>query len=101
MKKIDLKKELKLLYQPPAREVVRVDVPTMKFLMVDGEGDPNVSQDFKDAVEALYSVSYALKFMVKKSPDAIDYGVMPLEGLWWAEDAAAFTAQDKSKWKWR
>jgi hypothetical protein len=100
MKKIDLKKELKLLYKPPAREVVRVDVPTMKFLMVDGEGDPNVSQDFKDAVEALYSVSYTLKFMVKKGPDAIDYGVMPLEGLWWADDAAAFTAQDKSKWKW-
>ena len=100
MKKIDLKRELKLLYQPPAREVVRVDVPTMKFLMVDGEGDPNGSQQFKDAVEVLYSVSYALKFMVKKGSEAIDYGVMPLEGLWWADDMATFTAEDKSKWKW-
>jgi len=80
MKKIDRKKELKHLYQPPAREVVRVDVPTMNFLMVDGEGDPNGSQQFEDAVEVLYSVSYALKFMVKKGPEAIDYGVMPLEG---------------------
>jgi len=72
----------------------------MNFLMVDGEGDLNSSQQFKDAVESLCSLSYTLKFMVKKGPKAIDYGVMPLEGLWWAEDMATFTAGDKSKWKW-
>jgi hypothetical protein len=88
------------LYQPSAKEVVRVDVQTMNFLMVDGEGDPNTSQQFKDAVEVLYSLSYTLKFVVKKSPLAVDYSVMPLEGLWWADDMSTFTVEDKSKWKW-
>lgn len=100
MKKIDLKKELKHLYQPSAKEVVRVEVPTMNYLMVDGEGDPNTSQEYADAVEALFSVSYAVKFMVKKGPLAIDYGVMPLEGLWWADDMSTFSTEDKSNWKW-
>jgi hypothetical protein len=81
VEKLDLKKELKHLYQPSAKEVVQIDVPTMNFLMVDGEGDPNTSQAYADAVEALFAVSYAVKFMVKKGPLAVDYGVMPLEGF--------------------
>jgi hypothetical protein len=56
MGKIDVKKELKTLYQPPANEVVRIDVPAMNFFMVDGEGDPNTSQPFKEAVETLYTL---------------------------------------------
>lgn len=100
MNKIDLKKELKQFYQASAKEVVQVDVPAMKYLMVDGKGDPNTSLEYAQAVEALFTVSYAVKFMVKKSVQAIDYGVMPLEGLWWADDMAAFTANDKADWKW-
>lgn len=38
--------------------------------------------------------------MVKKGAPAIDYGVMPLEGLWWADDMSKFSAGDKSSWKW-
>ncbi len=100
MKKIDLKKDLKHLYQPSAKEVVQVEVPMFKFLMVDGEGDPNTSQEYAQAVEALFSVSYTAKFMVKKGAQVIDYAVMPLEGLWWADDMSAFVANDKANWKW-
>jgi hypothetical protein len=100
MGKEDFKKDLKPLYQPPSKEVVRIEVPAMNFLMVDGEGDPNTSQQFKDAVEALFSLSYTLKFMVKKGPKEVDYAVMPLEGLWWSEDMSTFTGGDKSQWKW-
>lgn len=100
MNKIDLKKELKQLYQASAKVVEQVDVPSMKYLMVDGKGDPNTSLEYSQAVEALFAVSYAVKFMVKKSSQAIDYGVMPLEGLWWADDMTAFTANDKANWKW-
>lgn len=96
----DLKKELKALYQPSSKTVEEVDVPPLHFLMIDGEGDPNTSPDYAAAVEALFTVSYALKFLVKKGPLAIDYGVMPLEGLWWADDMAAFSIGDKSRWKW-
>ena len=99
MKKIDLKKELKRLYQPSAKEVVMVEVPAMNFLMIDGQGDPNTSPSYQAAVEALFSVAYAIKFKVKKTL-AIDYGVLPLEGLWWADDMSAFSLEDKSGWKW-
>lgn len=99
MKKIDFKKELKYLYQPSAKEVVLVEVPAMNFLMIDGQGDPNTSRSYQEAVEALFSAAYAIKFKVKKTL-AIDYGVLPLEGLWWADDMAKFSVADKSGWKW-
>lgn len=100
MEKIDLKKDLKQLYQPSAKEVVQVEVPTFKFLMIDGEGDPNTAPEYAQAIEALFAVSYTAKFMVKKGPQEMDYAVMPLEGLWWADDMSAFVTKDKAKWKW-
>jgi hypothetical protein len=100
MTKIDYQKEYKNLYKPSAKEVVVVDVPAFNFIMVDGAGDPNTSQDYRDAVEALFTVSYALKFMVKKGKSAVDFGVLPLEGLWWEDDMNSFTAGNKAAWKW-
>lgn len=100
MEKIDLKKDLQHLYKASAKEVVEVAVPTLKFLMIDGSGDPNTSPLYAQAVEALFSVSYTAKFIVKKGPQALDYAVMPLEGLWWAEDMSAFAADDKANWQW-
>jgi hypothetical protein len=100
MRKIDLKRERQHLYRPPSDHVVLVEVPAMQFLMVDGRGDPNRAPSFQEAVEALYAVSYHLKFMVKRSESALDYGVMPLEGLWWTEDMSAFSVDDKSRWEW-
>ena len=99
MRKVDLKRELKHLYQPSAKEVVQVEVPAFRFLMIDGEGDPNTSVRYAEAVQALFSVSYTTKFMVKKRTQ-VDYAVMPLEGLWWADDMSAFVANDRSKWRW-
>ena len=99
-KAMDFKKELKHLYRPSSKEFVVVDVPEMQFLMIDGHGDPNTAQEYKDAVEALYGVAYKLKFMSKKEPGT-NYVVPPLEGLWWAEDMEAFSTQrDKSAWDW-
>lgn len=100
MKKIDFKKELKYLYQPSAKEVVQVEVPKMNYLMLDGTGDPNTSKAYQAGVEALFALSYSIKFMAKKGSLAIDYGVMPLEGLWWADDMSRFSMHDKSNWKW-
>lgn len=98
--KLDLKRELKHLYQPSAKEVVQVDVPSFQFLMIDGEGDPNTSPSYAQAVEALFSVSYAVKFMVKRGTPALDYSIMPLEGLWWADDMSTFLTNDRASWKW-
>ena len=100
MKKIDHRKEMKRWYQPTAQGVAEVDPPKANYLAIDGTGDPNTAPEYTEAVEALFAVSYTIKFMVKKSALAIDYRVMPLEGLWWADDMSTFTNNDKSKWKW-
>lgn len=98
--KRDIKKELRELYAPSSGTVRRVHVPTLRFLKVDGQGDPDTASAYQEAVEALFALSYALKFRAKKPPLDINYGVMPLEGLWWAEDMSAFSAGERADWQW-
>lgn len=98
MKTIDLKKTLKPFYSASASKPALIDVPPMNALMVDGKGDPN-SPAFEEAVGSLYSVAYTLKFAFKKDK-AIDYPVMALEGLWSADDLAAFMSDKRGEWKW-
>jgi hypothetical protein len=100
LERIDLRKKLKTVYGASRAPTV-VDVPPLKVLAVDGQGDPNTSPDYAAAITALYSVSYTLKFTFKRGPDKIDYAVMPLEALWWADDFESFRNGDKSKWYWR
>lgn len=99
MQKVDLRKELKEFYAPSGKDFAVVDVPPLDFLMVDGEGDPNTAPAYREAVEALYAVSYAVKFASKKELER-DYGVAPLEGLWTAADPAAFVTRAKDAWRW-
>lgn len=100
MTKTDFKKEWKHLYNPPKTKFTVIDVPNLQFLMVDGHGDPNTAQEYQDALEALYGVAYKMKFTSKEDLER-DYVVPPLEGLWWAEDMAAFsTDRNKSQWDW-
>ncbi|MCY1142412.1 GyrI-like domain-containing protein [Actinoplanes sp. Pm04-4] len=99
MEKTDFKKELDVYRAPKGRFEI-VDVPELRYLMIDGHGDPNTSASFAGATEALYPVAYKLKFASKQKLGR-DYVVMPLEGLWWADDMKAFTsARDKSQWDW-
>lgn len=100
MTKLDLKKELKYLYNPSAKEVTAENVPAFNFLMIDGRGDPNTSPEYAAAVEALYALAYTLKFKVKKSPGGVDFAVMPLEGLWWVNDMREFDINKKHEWQW-
>lgn len=99
MEKIDFKTGLPNLYKPPADRFVSVDVPAMQFVKVDGQGDPNRAPAYKQAIEWLYSVSYAMKFAAKVAKGK-DYVVPPLEGLWWADDPADFVARRKDRWWW-
>ena len=100
MDKVDYKKELKHLYKPSPLKIEFREIPEMNFLMIDGTGDPNTSLDYKEAIEALFTLSYTLKFMIKKGELGIDYGVMPLEGLWWVDDMSKFDQNKKEDWKW-
>ena len=97
--KTDFKKTLDS-YQAKSGGFRILEVPPMRYLMIDGHGDPNSSQEFTDAIEALYHVAYKLKFASKQDLGR-DYVVTPLEGLWWSKDIASFTtARDKSRWDW-
>lgn len=97
--KTDLKKALES-YRARAGELRVLEVPPLRYLMVDGHGDPNTSQEYADALAALYPVAYKTKFASKRELGR-DYVVPPLEALWWADDMDVFTsARDKSQWDW-
>lgn len=96
---VDLKKSLDA-YRARKGEIRVLEVPPLQYLMVDGEGDPNVATDFPAALETLYPVAYGLKFLSRERL-GVDHVVMPLEGLWHAADTATFTTRrDKSAWRW-
>jgi len=99
IQKVDYKAQLKHLYKPSAKRVDALDVPAMQYLMVDGAGVP-ASDSYTAAIEALFTVSYTIKFMVKRELELMDYGVLPLEGLWWAEDMSDFITRRKDRWLW-
>ena len=112
MVKTDFKVEQPELYRPSSKAFELVDVPRMSFLMVDGRGDPATSTAYHEAIEALYSVAYTLKFLGKS--EGRDFAVPPLEGLWdspavrkalegVADENAwirAFKAADRDAWEW-
>jgi len=103
MQKLDLKKDLKYLYSPSARKIEIVDVPTMKFAMIDGAIEPNMAPGtsplFQENMQALYAAAYTLKFTAKlRKENPVDYPVMALEGLWWVEDGT-FDIQKPGNWK--
>ncbi len=99
MRKIDLKNEWKAFYTASYRKPSLVEVPRLKYLMIDGEGDPDSSPAFHEAIQALFSVAYTLKMTLKMGPAKIDYPVMGLEGLWWAATGWMEKAARKD-WRW-
>jgi hypothetical protein len=99
--KIDFKKKYKFLFTASAKEPQKVEVPDFKYLMIDGQGDPNAVPEFVEKIQALYGLAYTMKFMLKNDPGtAIDFVVPPLSGLWSADDIRAFIAGRKDEWHW-
>jgi hypothetical protein len=98
--KLDFKKAQPALYGGKVGAITTVDVPDMKYFMIDGNGDPNTTQEYKDAIETLYALSYGVKMPFKKKHPAKDYVVPPLEGLWYMDDMTKFTIENKAAWKW-
>jgi hypothetical protein len=96
--KIDFKKVLQQFYKPKIKGLHVVEVPDQQFLMIDGVGDPNKSHDYQLSIEALYAMSYGVKFTLKR--EGYDYIIPPLEGLWWMEDMNEFSLATKERWQW-
>jgi DNA-binding PadR family transcriptional regulator len=99
MAPFDIKRELKAYYAPKNTDWELVDLPEQRFIGIDGKGNPNTSEEYTRAVEALYAVAYTIKFAAKHAGER-DFVVGPLEGLWWADNPEAFVAGDKDSWQW-
>ena len=99
MASIDLKKVWRDQYTARVGKPALVTVPARPFLMIDGEGTPGVAPEYLSAVEALYPLAYGIRAAIKKATGD-GYTVLPLEGLWWADDMSAFRAARKDEWKW-
>lgn len=104
MEKLDFKKLYKDLYRP-GREPCVIQVPEIRFLQVDGRGDPNEPGGaYQSALELLYTLTYTIKMSPKSgsAPDGyVEYVVPPLEGLWWTEQGSFGSGGgDKSAFCW-
>jgi len=100
-KKLDYKKEFPDLYKPSLKEPTIIKIPKMMFFMIDGTGDPNTSDEYKEVVQLLYNISYALKMkVIKKETPSKDYVVPPLEGLWYMPKMEEWSMDEKDKWEW-
>jgi len=103
MAPFDFKKEYKELYLPKGTPSI-ISIPEMRFIMVQGKGNPNTSDYYKEAVELLYGISYSIKISKKKEAPAgyFDYVVPPLEGLWWFDnnffDGSVMNRKDEFSW---
>lgn len=99
MEKVDFKKLFPRLYATKDMKWHDVVVSKMRFLMIDGQGNPNTSPKYQAAVETLYSAAYTIKFISKKELRK-DYVMPPLEGLWFADDMSVFESGDKDAYRW-
>jgi hypothetical protein len=98
VQKLDLKLSRKALFTAPLNRFVLIQVPVVRYLMVDGHGDPNAVPEYQSAVESLFATAYAIKFACKA--EGRDFVVPPLEGLWSAPDPESFVARRKDEWDW-
>ncbi|ODG93264.1 MULTISPECIES: GyrI-like domain-containing protein [Bacillaceae] len=83
MSKLEWRKSLKEIYLPKSK-TSKIKIPTFKYITIEGKGNPN-NDLFKENVEALYSLAYAIKMLPKKDivPEGYyEYTVFPLEGVW-------------------
>jgi hypothetical protein len=82
MNKIDYKKVYREAYQASATAPALVDVPPMRFLMLERKGNAEDSPEFREGIKALFSLAQTIRLALKRGPVGIDFAAMPLEGLW-------------------
>lgn len=91
---------VKQIYSPSVKQPQVITIPPLNYLMINGHGDPNTTPDYSASVSALYTLSYTLKFDLKKRGETPDYKVFPLQGLWWSSNMDDFLTGNKSNWDW-
>jgi hypothetical protein len=96
LEKIDFSKLHKDLYSAARAKIKEVDAGKATFLSFQGQGEPGGSA-FESAIQQMYSLSYATKFMLKNA-GILDFGVGRLECLWHGDD---FEHTPRSEWRWQ
>ena len=99
----DFKKEYKEFYMPKNKPGI-VTVPSMNYIAVCGQGDPNTEDgEYKQSIGLLYGIAFTIK-MSKKGDHQIDgyfdYVVPPLEGFWWQDGVEGIDYAHKENFKW-
>ena len=99
----DYKKEYKEFYLPPKKPQI-ITIPSINFIAVRGEGDPNEEEgDYKESIGLLYGIAYTIK-MSKMGKHKIegyfDYVVPPLEGFWWQDEIYGVDYTHKETFQW-
>lgn len=84
-----------------------VEIPKMLFVMVDGVGGPESSDEseteFQKAMQIIFGVIYMIKFWDKKYTPPKGYSkftIAPIEALWWSGDGQDFDMENQKNWKW-
>ena len=84
----DYKKEYKEFYMPPKKPGI-VEVPSMNYIAVRGNGNPNDENgEYKESIGLLYGIAFTIKMSYKgdhKIDGYFEYVVPPLEGFWWQD----------------
>lgn len=99
----DYKKEYKEFYMPTNKPSI-IRVPSMHYIAVRGQGDPNAEDGaYKQAIGLLYGIAFTIKMSKKGNHQMegyFDYVVPPLEGFWWQDgaDGIDYTQKDTFKW---
>ena len=99
----DFKKEYKEFYLPKNKPGI-VTVPSMNYIAVRGQGDPNAEDgEYKQSIGLLYGIAFTIK-MSKMGDHRIDgyydYVVPPLEGFWWQVGVAGIDYTRKEDFNW-
>ena len=100
MESQDSMKEFNRLYRATTRRIDEVDVPAMKFLMVDGSCQGSNFDEFRNGIEGLFALSQAMKAAIARTRIGFEYAVMPLECLWWGRGTGDYTPDNRDEWRW-
>ena len=99
----DYKKEYREFYMPPSKPGI-ITVPSMNYIAVRGQGDPNAEEgEYKQSIGLLYGIAFTIKMSQKgdhRIEGYFDYVVPPLEGFWWQDHIAGVDYTDKSAFNW-
>ena len=96
----DSLKEFNHLYKASTRRIDEVDVPAMKFLMVDGSCEGSNYSEFRSGIEGLFAISQATKAAIARTKIGFEYAVMPLECIWWVKGECEITQENRDDWRW-